>query len=145
MTDGGSASHWHDDRARELTGADPNRGSEIGGYLEALWEDFADNVPGVRAQHNTPAGREFRQVRLAEWRSNVGASLAPRIGHLDEGRQSDVVDMMIALSSSSMFLELVDRMGHSPAHAVRLSTEIMGALMARIDAPSQTRTPEDRK
>ena len=125
-----SASHWYDDRAREFTQSEPTDRGQAGRFIEVLWEDFADNMAGVRAQHGSPAGREFRRIRLDEWRQRVGESLGGRLGHLSPERRDEIVDLVIAMSSSSLFLELVDRMGYEPRRAAELATWSSAALLS---------------
>ncbi|MDH4280588.1 MAG: TetR/AcrR family transcriptional regulator, partial [Acidimicrobiia bacterium] len=71
-------------------------------YLTGLWTDFAESLPAVIAEHSTPAGRELRTTRLDRSREQVRAALPEA--------DDETIDLVIALSSSSMFLELVDRM-----------------------------------
>lgn len=134
-----SSTDWQGERARELSQADPVRAGGIEPYLVALWEDFATNVAGVRALHHGALGREARSRRLGEFRDTLRAATARRLEGLDERERDDVIDLMIAVTSSSMFLELVDRMGHEPAHAARLAAHLSGVLMndaeARRDTP----------
>jgi hypothetical protein len=44
-------------------------------------------------------------------------------------RRADVVDLVAALVSSSMFLELVERFGHKPADAAALATRLVHLLV----------------
>ena len=77
----------------------------------------------------TFSGREVRAIRLEEWRERVDALLESRLSHLPDRERKDTVDLVVALSSSSMFLELVDRMGHDPTHAAELVTEVVELLV----------------
>jgi|GEM_PF-1600077 len=124
-----SAANWHAERAQQISRTDPIRRQGTEPYLAALWTDFAQNIAGVRAQHGSPGGREVRQLRLDEWRHNLGNALAERLAHLDPAERSDLVDVVIAMSSSSMFLELGDRMGHPPDHAARLAATAIEVLL----------------
>ena len=124
-----SASHWYDDRAREFTQSEPTDQGKAGRFIEVLWDDFADNMAGIRAQHASPAGRELRRMRLADWRQRLGDSLAGRLAHLSPERRDEIVDLVIAMSSSSLFLELVDRMGYEPQRAAELATWSSAALL----------------
>ena len=129
-----SSTDWQGERARELSQADPIRAEGIEPYLVALWGDFAANVAGVRALHHGALGRQARARRLAEMRQTLRAATARRLEGLDEREHEDLVDLMIAVTSSSMFLELVDRMGHEPAHAAHLAAHLSGVLMKDAEA-----------
>jgi len=131
-----SASHWYDERAADVSGETPtDENTDLSGYLKVLWSDFAQNLSGVRAQHSSPAGREIRQIRLTEWRTRVAANVRRRSPDLAEHDVAHVTDLIVALASSSMFLELVDRMGHEPDHAVDMIVGVID-LLARQSSGS---------
>jgi AcrR family transcriptional regulator len=123
-----------DEPARDAIGGDvtiDNRGV----FLGRLWRHFADNLPAVRAQHASPAGRELRNGRLQAARALVVQALPDGVVATDgvRGREvidvGDVVDLIVAVGSSSMFLELVDRMGHDPEHAAALADHLIELLI----------------
>ena len=95
-------------------------------YLTGLWTDFAESLPAVIAEHSTPAGRELRTTRLDRSREQVRAALPEA--------DDETIDLVIALSSSSMFLELVDRMGHSPKQAVAMVLRPLRLLFATVES-----------
>ena len=132
-----SSTDRQDERARALSQADPIRADGIEPYLTALWEDFATNVAGVRVLHQGPLPREARLRRLAEIRAGLLRATSERLAHLDEADHADVVDVVIAVTSSSMFLELVDRMGHDPAHAARLASHVSSVLLQDADSKKE--------
>ncbi len=90
-------------------------------YLTSLWRDFAAMLPAVIAEHATPAGRELRATRLPASRARVAAAMP------DSNAQT--IDLAIAVSSSSMFLELVDRMQYSPDEAVAMVVRLLQLLI----------------
>lgn len=98
-------------------------------YLKSLWLDLAQEMPGVMAEHSTPAGRALRTTRLVESRAVVRAAVGPTM-------DPETVDLIVAVASSSMFLELVDRMGHSPEGAAAMATRLLRLILA--DAAPQT-------
>src|SRR5918996_740784 len=91
-------------------------------YLRLLWPDLAAALPAVLVQHSTPAGRNLRAARLAQNRAVIDRALDPRV---TGDRRAEVVDLLVAVSSSSMFLELVDRMGHEPERAAELVADLI--------------------
>lgn len=95
-------------------------------YLTGLWTDFAEALPAVIAEHASPAGRELRATRLDRSREQVRAAL-PKA-------DDETIDLVIALSSSSMFLELVDRMGHSPEQAVAMVLRPLRLLFDAVES-----------
>jgi AcrR family transcriptional regulator len=130
-----SAAHVFDDPITQRLGQRPDdRGADLGEYLRRLWAEFGQNVPAVRAQHQSAAGREIRAARLDEFRARIGLTVAKSAPDLSDEERADFVDLLIALSSSSMFLELVDRMGHRPEHAADMALRAIGALQNEIRA-----------
>ena len=91
-------------------------------YLKLLWPDLAKALPAVLVQHTTPAGRHLRAARLAQNRETVDRALQDRV---PDERRAEVVDLLVAVSSSSMFLELVDRMGHEPERAADMVADLI--------------------
>ncbi len=95
-------------------------------YLRLLWPDLAEALPAVLVQHTTPAGRSLRVARLAGNRAVVDRALDDRV---TGDRRAEVVDLLVAVSSSSMFLELVDRMGHEPERAADLVADLIELIV----------------
>lgn len=97
-------------------------------YLDELWGGFAQSMPAVIAEHATPAGRSLRRTRLPTARKlardGLAAALRESNGHIDD----DLVDLAVAVTSSSMFLELVDRMEHKPERAAALAARLVRIL-----------------
>jgi AcrR family transcriptional regulator len=115
-----------DEPARDAIGGDvtlANRGE----FLARLWLQFADRLPAVRAQHTSPAGRDLRQRRLSAARDLVATALPAELA--GDERTADLIDLIVAVGSSSMFLELVDRMGHEPANAAALADHLIELLI----------------
>ena len=95
-------------------------------YLRRLWLELADSMLAVHVQHGTPEGRQMRVARLPPARARVDAGLPPAI---TGERRADVVDLIVAICSSSMFLELVDRMGHDPIEAADLVADLVELII----------------
>ena len=68
----------------------------------------------------------LRVERLPRARQQVDAILPP---HIVEPRRSEVVDLIVAVASSSMFLELVDRMGHSAERGAEMAAELIELII----------------
>jgi AcrR family transcriptional regulator len=116
--------------AASAVGGAPTTGT-LGEYLRITWTGFAENLPAVKAEHVTPAGRQLRARRLPVSRKVVRDGLAADGVELPEPDGDQLVDLVLALTSSSMFLELVDRLGHTPEDAARLATWAVSALTDR--------------
>lgn len=91
--------------------------------LSALWGILANQLPAVCAQHATPAGRETRRERLPNARELVA-------GALPKGTDQQTIDLVVATTSSSMLLELVDRMGYTPEVAAEMAVRLSLLVLA---------------
>lgn len=117
----GSAQALYDDQAR---------------WLPALWHTFADDITSVRAQHRAGIGSQLRSSRLDESRRGVRLAFERDHPDLTSGQLDRLVDCVIAVTSSSMFLELHDRMGWDVDDAARMSLWMVDALIANGEAPT---------
>jgi AcrR family transcriptional regulator len=105
-------------------------------FLRELWTDFGADHAAVWAEHATPIGRALRRERLDGSRRMVRQAV--RAGNGDEAMDDDLVDLTVAVSSSSMYLELVDRMGHDPQHAADMVVRLIEIMLDHqgIDRPT---------
>ena len=102
--------------------------SHIAEHLRLLWKSFDAQLPAVIAEHSTPAGRELRSTRLTIARESTAAALPGSASQAD-------VDMLIAVASSAMFLELVDRMGYSPEAAADMAVRVARLILVDFAGP----------
>jgi AcrR family transcriptional regulator len=123
-----AAAGWLERGTREAMANAPVDMSTARHYLRLLWPDLAKTLPAVLVQHTTPAGRNLRAARLAQNRVVVDRALDARV---TGDRRAEVVDLLVAVSSSSMFLELVDRMGHDPERAADLVADLIELIVER--------------
>ncbi len=105
-----------------------------GQALRDLWTDFATNIDAVRAEHQSPAGADLRQRRLVESRVMMNKFLADLFPQAAGPDLDDLADQVIAVTSSSMFLELTDRLGHNADKATDLALACAEALLADFEA-----------
>ena len=96
-------------------------GESAESYLGELWSGFERELPAVIAEHSTPAGRELRRTRLPANRATVARAMPDDV-------DAEQIDMIVAICSSSMFLELVDRMGYAPTEAAALVSRLLRIL-----------------
>jgi AcrR family transcriptional regulator len=116
--------------AREAVGGTPTT-ETLGEYVRINWLGFVDQVAAIKAQHLTPAGRELRARRLPDSRRAVRRGLEERGVELPDTDQDRLVDLIVTITGSSTFLELVDRLGHDPEDAAALATWAVRALTDR--------------
>lgn len=131
------AAGWLDRRVLDAMAKDVVDRWSIREYLRRLWAEFAGSKLAVQVQHSTPDGRELRMTRLPTSRARTDAGLPPEI----EGeRRAEIVDLIVAVCSSSMFLELVDRMGHDPADAADLVGDLVDLIIEHETGRAAVRT-----
>ena len=122
----GGANEWFSAWAQQMIGNRMVGLDALGVYLENVWTAFSENVAAVRVQHTSAGGREFRARRTESTRQTIDAAL-PDVIPAD--RRGDLVDLIAALASSSMFFELVERFGHSPAEGAAMATRLVHLLV----------------
>ena len=100
-------------------------------YLKASWTGFTRSIAAVRAQHLAPAGRTLRHRRTSRNRRAVRTILDDEGLGLAEKDMTKLVDLVVALVSSSMYLEMVDRLGHRDEDAAELAAWTISAVVDR--------------
>lgn len=113
----------------------------IGDQLKMLWSSLADNIPAVIAERTSPAGRHLRITRLDDARTTSAKALPT-------DANPETVDLLIAVTSSSMFLELVERMDYAPEVAAQMAERVAKLIVAdehcaAAKTTSQTVSEED--
>lgn len=126
-----AAERWREDIGRAM-GVEHVGAGDLTEFLPALWHSFAGDIEAVRRAATTDGGRDARRRRLRESRSAVRASLADRFPDIPEADRHAGADLLIAVTSSAMFLELVDRMGLDPADAATLARFGADAVVSRL-------------
>lgn len=101
-------------------------------YLKVLWRDFADDVPAVKAQHQSAAGEELRRSRLASSRSEIQRRIDAGFPDASDSDRRDLVDLLICVTSSSAFLELHARLDRTPEDAARIAIWAVGAMQKQF-------------
>ncbi len=108
-------------RADKLTRGRDDLFDDPAAYLRVLWRDFASDVEAVRAQHTSKAGADLRARRLSGSRAGIRTKLDAEFPNATDADLSRLTDLLVAVPSSSMFLELHDRLGHEPDEAADLA------------------------
>lgn len=114
-----AASHTFEAEDRGLVG--PPSLATLAEYLTVTWRGFTQSIGAVRAQHLTPAGRDLRSTRLPRSRAVTQRALAGERLPLSPADLERLADLIVVLTSSSMYLELVDRLGYPDEEAARLA------------------------
>ncbi|MDH4168142.1 MAG: TetR/AcrR family transcriptional regulator [Acidimicrobiia bacterium] len=134
-----AAGGWFDERIRHDRAHTGVNTANLLEYQRGLWTEFGRHVAAVRAQHQSPAGREIRGHRLAQQRAEVAVALQQLGTELDPDDRTRLIDAAIATVSSSMFLELTDRMGHDPVDGADLAVWMIEAMVTHAARTNTTR------
>lgn len=108
--------------------------------LVRMWNDFAENNAAVRAEHLSPVGADLRQRRLLDTRLGVAKTVNALFERAPEDEREKLTDLLVAVCSSSMYLELTDRMGREAEEGARMA---MWAARALLVAFAQEHEPTE--
>lgn len=136
------AAAWVPASQAEALRPDRYYGAGFRDYLAALWTGFADNLPLVRRQVASTAGREMRATRLEVGRHRLGRELA-ELG-VDPGSDAGqrLVSLCLLLGGSLALLELHDRQGIPVEQA---ADEVTWAAQVLLDATRREARSAERR
>jgi AcrR family transcriptional regulator len=89
-------------------------GQNLGEFLTRMWSELAENLPTLRASQVTPLGRELRSRRSERRHQDAVRGLTEAGVNTDTESGRRLVRIVLVLTSSTVFLEQVDRLGLSP-------------------------------
>ena len=107
---------------------------EFAVFLRAMWHEFSGNLPLLRHQISSEAGREMRRARVDDGRDRLAAyvetfGVDPRSV---EGER--LISLIMLVSGSMALVELHDRQGVGVDDAIEAS---LWAVQALIDATNR--------
>ena len=103
-------------------------------FLRTMWHSFVDNLPLVRRQATSEAGREMRNRRYEASRTLLADQLTRGGLDTDTATGARVVRMSLLLTSSLAFLDLHDRQGLGPDEA---ADDVEWAIAALVRAAQE--------
>jgi AcrR family transcriptional regulator len=107
-----ASAHGIDERTREWLGTDaPVVGRNMSEFIHRAWSELAQHLPALRASQLPGLGRDLRRRRGIRRRGDAVAGMQVYGIDTDSELGQRVVRLTLALSSSSMLLEQLDRMG----------------------------------
>ena len=117
-------------------------------YLVALWSGFAANLPLVRRQAASAAGRDMRARRLEAGRRQLGDELSGLGIDPASSAGERLVSLCLLLGGSLALLELHDRQGMTVERAADEVTwaaqVLLGATRREVGAANRRATTERR-
>jgi AcrR family transcriptional regulator len=108
----------------------------LAAFLRGLWPDLAGNLPLLRHQLSSAAGREMRQSRLEQSRRRY-ADFLPQFGIDPASPEGErLVAALVLVTGSLALVELHDRQGQSVGDAIETAH---WAAMALIESTRKER------
>jgi AcrR family transcriptional regulator len=130
--------------SRQALAAEPDRhpgDDDFAAFQRAMWTSFASNLPLLRHQITSEAGRDMRQARLARSRAQLAVYIKGRSVDPESAEGQRVIAMLLLVCGSLALVELHDRQGLDVDDA--LSTSLWAADV--LIGASQRTTGQPRK
>ena len=124
-------------RAMTRTAAAQPDDDDLAAFQRTMWHDFADNLPLLRHQIASAAGRDMRSARLEGSRRSLAAYLEQQGVDPSTPAGERLISLLLLISGSLAVIELHDRQGLDIDDAIDRS---LWATRALIDA---TRRSQD--
>jgi AcrR family transcriptional regulator len=113
---------------------------EFATFLRAMWHEFSGNLPLLRHQISSEAGRAMRRARLADGRDRLAAYVEAFGVDSSSVDGERLISLIMLVSGSIALVELHDRQGLEVGDAIDTS---LWAVQALIDATNPDRTVPD--
>jgi AcrR family transcriptional regulator len=105
-------------------------------FQRSMWTSFASNLPLLRHQVTSEAGREMRDARLAHSRSQVADYITARGVDARSVEGERLIALLLLVSGSLGLVELHDRQGLSIDDALAVSLWAAEVLIAASRTPA---------
>ena len=115
---------------------------EFATFLRAMWQEFSGNLPLLRHQISSEAGREMRRARLADGRDRLAAYVEAFEVDPTSVEGERLISLIMLISGSIALVELHDRQDIEVDDAIEAS---LWAVRVLIDATNPDRTVPDGK
>jgi AcrR family transcriptional regulator len=123
-------------------------GQNLGEFLTRMWSELAENLPTLRASQVTPLGRDLRARRSERRHQDAIRGLTEAGVDVTTDAGQRLVRIVLVLTSSTIFLEQIDRLGLSPTEGaldVVWAIEALTAASIPGGAPPKGATPKAAK
>lgn len=132
-----------------LEAASPPRpgDDEFATFQRAMWNDFSHNLPLLRHQLASEAGRSMRQARLERSRAQLSGYVRDQGVNPDDAAGQRLISMLLLVSGSLGLVELHDRQGLGVDQAIEASLWATRTLIdaARNDPPGRQEARTTKK
>lgn len=130
--------------SRQALTAEHTRRSDDDDFAEfqrAMWNSFATNLPLLRHQITSQAGRDMRQARLARSRGQLAGYVKEHGVDPDSPEGERLIALLLLVSGSLALVELHDRQGLSVDDALDASLWAANVLITASKKTTRKRTP----
>ena len=131
-----------DEPARQALAADGDRrpgDDDFAAFQRAMWTSFASNLPLLRHQITSEAGRDMRVARLARSRAQLAAYIEGRGVDADSAEGERLISLLLLVSGSLALVELHDRQGMEVDDALSASLWAVDVLIGASQTTNNTR------
>jgi AcrR family transcriptional regulator len=105
-------------------------------FQRAMWTSFATNLPLLRHQVTSEAGRDMRQARLARSRAQLAAYVGRRGVDPESAEGERLIALLLLVSGSLALVELHDRQGLDVDDALSASLWAADVLIGASTTPT---------
>jgi AcrR family transcriptional regulator len=112
---------------------------DLAAFQRAMWTSFASNLPLLRHQITSEAGREMRQARLARSRGQLAAYVEGRGVDSESPEGERLIALLLLVSGSLGLVELHDRQGMEVDDALSASLWAADVLIGASQTTKNTR------
>ena len=132
---------------RALDAAAPRRpgDDDFAAFQRAMWNDFSHNLPLLRHQLTSEAGRSMRETRLARSRELLSDYVRSQGVHPHGAEGQRLIAMLLLVSGSLGLVELHDRQGLGIDEAIDVSLWATRALIAASTTTSTLKATPNTK
>ncbi len=113
-------------------------------FQRAMWTSFATNLPLLRHQVTSEAGRDMRQARLARSQAQLGAYVARRGVDPESAEGERLIALLLLVSGSLALVELHDRQGLDVDDALSASVWAADVLIGASQTSPTTKNARKR-
>lgn len=131
--------------ARQAVAADPvaaaDGGDPLAAFMGTMWRELSRNLPLLRHQVSSAAGREMRQARLEQSRGMTASYLASRGVDPTSPDGERVVALILLVTGSLGLVELHDRQGLPVERAIDTAGWALQVLVEAAAEPRERSEP----
>jgi AcrR family transcriptional regulator len=131
-----------DEPSRQALAAEGDRrpgDDDFAAFQRAMWTSFASNLPLLRHQITSEAGRDMRVARLARSRAQLAAYVEGRGVDAESAEGERLISLLLLVSGSLALVELHDRQGMEVDDALSTSCWAADVLIGASRTTNNTR------